>query len=34
MSLAELIAILRFAVKKIESGDNDRIIEYLFQTFS
>jgi hypothetical protein len=34
MSLTELIAILQFAARKIESGEDGRIIEYLFQTFS
>ena len=34
MSLQELIAILKYAVREVKSGGNDRIIDYLFQPLS
>lgn len=34
MSLQELIAILKYAVKAVKTGGNDRIIDYLFQPLS
>jgi len=34
MSLQELIAILKYAVKAVKTGANDRIIDYLFQPLS
>lgn len=34
MSLPELIAILKYAVRAVKTGGNDRIIDYLFQPLS
>lgn len=34
MSLQELISILKYAVREVKAGGNDRIIDYLFQPLS